>query len=121
MPMQNPPPALTKSGREGLYEQLISLRTAELRLPPLWGRQAHAYVEVRLIGLLYLAHFLEHFVGCLESIQAGGNAAIDGCMKQHFLDLFDRDAVVDRAARVQLDLRRAVERRQHGQVQHAAG
>ena len=66
-------------------------------------------------------HLLEHLVGGLERVQASGNPAVDGRVDEHFLDFVDRHPVVDRPAHVQLDLRRAIERRQHRQVQQAAG
>ena len=39
--------------------------------------------------LLYLAHIFEHFVRRLERIEPCGDAAIDGRVQQHFLDVFE--------------------------------
>jgi hypothetical protein len=40
-------------------------------------------------------HFLAHFVGGLEGVQTGRNAAIDGGVQKNFLDLFDAHPVID--------------------------
>jgi hypothetical protein len=64
-------------------------------------------------------HLLQHLVRRLEGVEAGRDAAIDGGVEKHFLDLLDRDAVILGAAHMELHLRRAVERRQHGEVEHA--
>src|ERR1700712_898922 len=43
--------------------------------------------------LVDLAHFLQHFIGGLEGVEAGGDAAIHRGVQQHLLDLLDADAV----------------------------
>src|SRR6185437_6229187 len=52
----------------------------------------------------------QHLMRGPERIEPGRDPAIGGRVQQSRLDLVDRDAVVERALDVQLDLRRAVER-----------
>ena len=35
-------------------------------------------------------NLVEHLIGCLERIKAGGDTAIDRGVQQHFLDLVNR-------------------------------
>ena len=63
----------------------------------------------------------QHLMRRLEGVEPGGDAAIGRRVQQGRLDLLDRHAVGQRALDVQLDLRRAVQRGQHRQVQQAAG
>src|SRR6185312_9193020 len=66
------------------------------------------------------ATFLEDAACGLEGIEAGRDAAIDRDLQEDLLDLLLGEAVVQRAVDMQLELGAAVERRQHGEVQHRA-
>src|SRR6266446_443600 len=62
--------------------------------------------------------FLEDVAGGLEGVEAGRDAAIDGDLQEDLLDLLLGEAVGQRAVDMQLELGPAIERRQHGEVQH---
>src|ERR1043166_4067196 len=66
------------------------------------------------------ARLLERLARQPEVLDPGGYAAIDRDLQQHLGDLLLGDAVLDRALHVRLELVMAVERREHGEVEHAA-
>src|SRR5262249_19682706 len=66
------------------------------------------------------ARFLEHLARGAEGVDGGGNAGIDGGVEKNLADLLARDAIGQRAPHMELQLMRLVERRQHGEVEHAA-
>src|SRR5712691_12413216 len=66
------------------------------------------------------ARLLERLARQAEMLDAGRHAAIDRDLQQHLGDLLLGDAVLDRALHVRLELVMAVERGQHGEVEHAA-
>src|SRR6266850_3823527 len=63
---------------------------------------------------------LEDLFGAAESGHRGGHAAIDRDLQEDLLDLVLGEAVVERAADVQLQLVLLAERAQHAEVQHRA-
>src|SRR5262245_18567036 len=67
-----------------------------------------------------LLDLVERFTRVTECVDAGGNTAIDGDLKQDLLDLFLGEAVLQRALDVQLQLVGPVERAEHGEVDDAA-
>src|SRR5262249_45862724 len=73
----------------------------------------------RTAGMSHAA-FLEHVARRLEGVEAGRDAAVDRDLQEDLLDLLLGEAVVQRTVDVQLELGRAVERGQHGEVQHRA-
>src|SRR5579884_1500084 len=72
--------------------------------------------SARLFGVLVL----QDLAGDAEAFERRRHAAIDRRLQQDLLDLFARDAVVERAADVQAHLVRPIEGGQHRQVYEAA-
>src|ERR1700754_2320042 len=72
-------------------------------------------------GLRPLLDLSKGLTGDAEGIHTGGNPAIDRDLEEDFADLVLADAVGQCAFDMHLQLVRAVERAQHGEVQHAAG
>src|SRR3954464_14253399 len=66
------------------------------------------------------ATVLEHVARGLEGVEAGRDTAIDRDLQEDLLDLLLAEAVGQRAVDVQLELRPAVQRREHREVQHRA-
>src|ERR1043166_10259764 len=66
------------------------------------------------------ARLLERLARQPEVLDARGYAAIDRDLQQHLGDFLLGDAVLDRALHVRLELVMAVERGEHGEVEHAA-
>src|SRR6516162_10406484 len=63
----------------------------------------------------------EDFARVTKSGDRGRHAGIDRDLHEHLANFFLGHAVAQRAADMQLELVFAVERRQHGEVEHAAG
>src|ERR1700756_3776388 len=66
------------------------------------------------------ARLLERLARQPEVLDARRHAAIDRDLQQYLGDLLLGDAVLDRALHVRLELVMAVERGEHGEVEHAA-
>src|SRR5262245_45046811 len=62
----------------------------------------------------------EHLARAAERLDRRGHAAVDRDLHEHLADLLAREAVVERAADVQLQLVAAAERGQHAEVEDAA-
>src|SRR5690606_5176266 len=62
----------------------------------------------------------EYFFGDAESITRRRQAAIDCRVKQDLAQFIDGEAIVERADHMAAELARAVQRRQHGNVEDAA-
>src|SRR5262245_5927631 len=60
--------------------------------------------------------FGERLARDAHRVDAGRNAAVDGDLQEDLADLLARDAVRERALHVQLELVRAIERGDHGEV-----
>ena len=66
-------------------------------------------------------HGLDHRIGAAEAFGGDRDAGIDGSVQQNFGDLVRGDAVVERAAHMHFELMPARQRRQHADIEHAAG
>src|ERR1043166_2958758 len=66
------------------------------------------------------ARLLERLARQPEVLAPRRHAAIDRDLQQHFGNFLFGDAVLDRALHVRLELVMAVERGEHGEVEHAA-
>src|ERR1043166_9528757 len=66
------------------------------------------------------ARLLERLARQAEVLDPGRHAAVDRDLQQNLGDLLLGDAVLDRALHVRLELVMTVERREHGEVEHAA-
>src|ERR1700755_3495474 len=96
------------------------IATVFLNALSVWRERVADDTRRALLGLrrgLQSARFFQNFVRRLERIKPGGNPAIDCRMNEHFLDLVNRHAVIQRASDMKLELWRAIKRRQHRQVQ----
>ena len=91
--------------------------------PPMLPRPTKPIVVPGLStgGSALVGEVIEDLLGDAEGLQAGRHAAVDGGLQQHLLDLLLRGAVVDRPAHVAAELGRAVQRREHREVDEAAG
>src|SRR4029079_4980477 len=69
---------------------------------------------------LFVLELRQHRLGDAERLHRRGHAAVDRRLEQHLLDLLWCAAVANRAAHVDAQLVRAVERGQHSQVDEAA-
>ncbi len=70
--------------------------------------------------ILVNAHILESFARQPETVDAGGDAAITRNLKEDLLQFIFGETVLNSAANMQLQLMRAVERRDHSQIENAA-
>src|SRR5262245_56127550 len=64
--------------------------------------------------------FLEYFPGGAERDHGRRHAAVDRDLQEHFLDLVLGEAVVQRAADMELELVLLAERAQHAEVENRA-
>ena len=67
-----------------------------------------------------LHRLCEHLFGAAERDHRRRHAAVDRDLQEHFLDLFLGQAVVERAADVELELVLLAERAQHAEVEDRA-
>src|SRR6185437_14202670 len=77
-------------------------------------------IRARAAALLLAVDLGEDLARRAEGVDRGGHAGIDPGLQEDLGDLLARDAVVERAPDMQLDLVRPVERGQHGEVEEAA-
>src|SRR5690349_6713142 len=69
----------------------------------------------------FLLHLGESLARDAEGIDARRDAALDRDLQEHLEDLGPRQAVAQRSLDVDLELVRAIEGAQHGEVEEAAG
>src|SRR3984957_12529944 len=68
-----------------------------------------------------LVQFSEHFARDAEAVDACGHAGIDRHLHEDFANFVPGDAVCQGALDMRWQLVRAVEDRDHGEIEHAAG
>src|SRR6266849_1095371 len=70
---------------------------------------------------LFLPLLREPLARAAERLDRGRNAGVDRELDEHLADLLLADPVAQRAADVELELVRLVQRAEHGEVEQAAG
>lgn len=114
---------LTSSGHQSLLSPSPSL---SLPLPPSRREALPTILSIFTPGTqlpleaLLLLHLIQHPLGDLHGIHAGGNATVRGGMDDGLADLGLAEAVVPGAADVDGELGRAVQRHQHADVEQRA-
>src|SRR5438477_11248539 len=61
-------------------------------------------------------HLFQYFIRRFECVEASWDAAVNRGVDENFLDLIDGNAVVERTANMKFHFRRAVQRREHGEI-----
>src|SRR5438552_986928 len=64
-------------------------------------------------------HLFQYFIRRFECVEASWDAAVNRGVDENFLDLIDGNAVVERTANMKFHFRRAVQRREHGEIDQA--
>ena len=63
---------------------------------------------------------VEYLFRGVESVHGGGHACIDAGLQKDLCHLLACDAIIQRSAHVQLDLMRAIQCGEHGQIDQAS-
>src|SRR6201982_2316284 len=84
---------------------------------------AYAKMDAPSVRDHFLSIFIygvEHFFGGAEGIDGRRHAGINAGLEKDLRDFLARDSIIQGAADVQFDFMRAIQRREHGQINEAS-